>query len=46
LDIKLLNEAFMAKAPQHLIRTEMLKKEQAIEKLQKIEEKIAKLKGK
>jgi valyl-tRNA synthetase len=44
LDIKLLNESFISKAPEKLVRAEMTKKEQAIEKLQKLEEKMGKLK--
>jgi valyl-tRNA synthetase len=44
LDKKLLNKAFIWKAPESLVRAEMMKKEQAIEKLQKLEEKVEKLK--
>jgi valyl-tRNA synthetase len=43
LDTKLLNERFISKAPEKLVRAEMTKKEQAIEKLQKLEEKFEKL---
>jgi len=42
LDKKLLNEAFVNKAPEKLVRAEMEKKEQAKNKLVKLEEKIAK----
>ena len=42
LDKKLLNEAFVSKAPEKLVRAEMEKKEQAKQKLQKLEEKISK----
>lgn len=44
LDKKLLNEAFINKAPENLVRAEMTKKEEAIEKLKKLEEKKKKLK--
>ena len=44
LDKKLLNEAFVSKAPEKLVRAEMEKKEQAKQKLQKLEDKISKLK--
>jgi valyl-tRNA synthetase len=44
LDKKLLNEAFVSKAPEKLVRAEMEKKEQAKQKLQKLEDKINKLK--
>ena len=44
LDKKLLNEAFVSKAPEKLVRAEMEKKEQAKQKLQKLVDKIAKLK--
>lgn len=44
LDKKLLNEAFVSKAPESLVRAEMEKKEQAKQKLQKLEDKINKLK--
>jgi valyl-tRNA synthetase len=44
LDKKLLNEAFVNKAPEKLVRAEMEKKEQAKNKLEKLEEKKAKLK--
>jgi valyl-tRNA synthetase len=43
LDKKLLNEAFVSKAPEKLVRAEMEKKEQAKQKLQKLEDKISKL---
>ena len=43
LDKKLLNEAFVSKAPESLVRSEMGKKQQAIEKLEKLEEKLSKL---
>ena len=44
LDQKLLNESFINKAPEHLVRAEMLKKEEALEKLSKLEQKMKKLK--
>ena len=44
LDKKLLNEAFVNKAPEKLVRAEMEKKEQAKNKLEKLEEKLNKLK--
>lgn len=40
LDKKLLNESFVRKAPQSLVREEMEKKRQAQEKLTKLEEKL------
>jgi valyl-tRNA synthetase len=40
LDKKLLNECFVRKAPQSLVREEMEKKRQAQEKLKKLEEKM------
>ncbi len=43
LDKKLLNEAFVNKAPEKLVRAEMEKKSQAIEKLWKLEEKFLKI---
>lgn len=43
LDKKLLNEAFISRAPERLIRIEMEKKEQAKQKLEKLEAKIIKL---
>ena len=43
LDKKLLNETFISKAPEKLVRAEMEKKEQALDKLRKLEEKINKL---
>ncbi len=42
LDKKLLNEAFVNKAPEKLVRAEMEKKEQAKHKLEKLEEKMNK----
>jgi valyl-tRNA synthetase len=42
LDKKLLNEAFVNKAPEKLVRAEMEKKEQAKNKLEKLEEKLNK----
>lgn len=44
LDKKLLNEAFVNKAPEKLVRSEMEKKEQARNKLEKLMEKLVKLK--
>ncbi len=44
LDKKLLNEAFVNKAPEKLVRAEMEKKEQAKNKLEKLEEKLSNLK--
>lgn len=44
LDKKLLNEAFINKAPEKLVRIEMDKKQQAKIKLEKLEEKLSKLK--
>jgi len=44
LDKKLLNESFVNKAPEKLVRIEMEKKEQAREKLEKLQEKLAKIK--
>ena len=44
LDKKLLNEAFISKAPEKLVRAEMEKKEQAKDKLKKLEDKLEKLK--
>lgn len=43
LDKKLLNESFVRRAPEHLVRAEMEKKEQARDKLAKLEEKMEKL---
>lgn len=43
LDKKLLNEAFISRAPEKLVRAEMEKKEQAKQKLEKLEEKLAKI---
>lgn len=40
LDKKLLNESFVKRAPQNLVRAEMEKKSQAGEKLKKLEEKL------
>lgn len=45
LDRKLLNESFVRKAPQSLVREEMEKKKQAQDKLTMLEEKLAKMKG-
>jgi valyl-tRNA synthetase len=45
LDKKLLNEAFVNKAPEKLVRSEMEKKEQARNKLEKLQEKLMKLKS-
>ncbi|MDP2090880.1 MAG: valine--tRNA ligase [Candidatus Gracilibacteria bacterium] len=45
LDTKLLNESFVNKAPEKLVRSEMEKKEQAKNKLEKLEEKLIKLKN-
>ncbi|MCD5385060.1 valine--tRNA ligase [Candidatus Gracilibacteria bacterium] len=44
LDKKLLNEAFVNNAPEKLVRAEMEKKEQAKNKLEKLEEKLEKFK--
>ena len=44
LDKKLLNDSFIWKAPETLIRSEMDKKEQAKNKLEKLEDKLGKLK--
>jgi len=43
LDKKLLNENFVRNAPEHLVRSEMDKKEQAKDKLKKLEDKLGKL---
>lgn len=43
LDRKLLNDSFVRNAPANLVRAEMEKKEQAAEKLKKLEEKLEKL---
>ena len=43
LDKKLLNEAFVSRAPEKLVRAEMEKKEQAKQKLEKLELKLSKL---
>jgi valyl-tRNA synthetase len=43
LDKKLLNESFISRAPERLVRAEMEKKEQAKQKLEKLEEKLTKL---
>lgn len=40
LDKKLLNESFVRNAPKELVHSEMLKKEQAKQKLEKLEEKM------
>lgn len=42
LDRKLLNDSFVRNAPANLVRAEMEKKEQAVEKLKKLEEKLEK----
>lgn len=42
LDKKLLNDSFVRNAPANLVRAEMEKKEQACEKLKKLEEKLKK----
>ncbi len=44
LDKKLLNESFTRNAPKDLVHAEMLKKEQAKQKLEKLEDKIQSLK--
>lgn len=44
LDKKLLNESFVRNAPADLVRKEMEKKSQALEKLSKLEEKLKKIK--
>ena len=44
LDKKLLNESFINKAPEKLVREEMDKKEQARDKLKKLQEKLENLK--
>lgn len=43
LDKKLLNESFVWRAPEHLVRAEMDKKQQAKDKLAKLEDKMGKL---
>ena len=43
LDKKLLNESFVKNAPPTLVRAEMEKKAQAIDKLHKLEEKLGKI---
>jgi valyl-tRNA synthetase len=43
LDKKLLNESFVKRAPAELVRAEMLKKEEAKERLIKLEEKLEKM---
>lgn len=43
LDKKLLNESFVKRAPADLVRAEMMKKEEARERLIKLEEKLAKI---
>lgn len=45
LDRKLLNESFISKAPEHLVRAEMEKKDQARDKLIKLQEKLENLKN-
>lgn len=42
LDRKLLNDSFVRNAPANLVRAEMEKKEQAVDKLKKLEEKLEK----
>ena len=42
IDKKLLNESFVRNAPANLVRAEMEKKEQAKDKLKKLEEKLQK----
>jgi valyl-tRNA synthetase len=42
IDRKLLNDSFVRNAPANLVRSEMEKKEQAKEKLKKLEEKLEK----
>jgi valyl-tRNA synthetase len=44
LDRKLLNDSFVRNAPANLVRAEMEKKEQAKDKLKKLEEKLEKYK--
>jgi len=44
LDRKLLNESFVRNAPPVLVRAEMEKKAEAVEKLKKLEEKLGKIK--
>lgn len=44
LDKKLLNESFVRNAPKNLVHAEMMKKEQAKHKLEKLEEKMKSLK--
>lgn len=44
LDKKLLNESFTRNAPKDLVHAEMLKKQQAAQKLEKLEEKLKSLK--
>jgi valyl-tRNA synthetase len=43
LDKKLLNESFVNKAPEKLVRAEMEKKSQAQDKLVKLQDKLSKL---
>ena len=43
LDKKLLNESFVKRAPVELVRAEMMKKEEAKERLIKLEEKLGKM---
>jgi valyl-tRNA synthetase len=43
LDKKLLNESFVKRAPAELVRAEMIKKEEAKERLVKLEEKLEKM---
>ncbi len=44
LDKKLLNESFTRNAPKDLVHAEMLKKQQAVTKLEKLEDKLSSLK--
>ena len=44
LDKKLLNESFTRNAPKDLVHAEMTKKQQALQKLQKLEDKLSSLK--
>jgi valyl-tRNA synthetase len=43
LDKKLLNDSFVNKAPEKLVRLEMEKKEQAMNKLDKLQDKLSRL---
>jgi valyl-tRNA synthetase len=44
LDKKLINETFVNNAPEKLVRAEMEKKQQAINKLEKLQQKLNTLK--